>query len=141
MHAGIAIPVPRAAEIAAHFDDAETVDAVLPEMCPRHQAGEAPTQHRDVDILADRCPIGRRRPWIGLIIIGVIIGDFQILVLTVRTHTAIPLLGIASLEGRQVEIDGVAHRLTLHDLLRSSSSQPAEIGGFEGSLSPSSSTT
>ena len=54
LRARIAVPIPRAAEIAARLDDAEVRDAAFLEARTGHQAAETGADHRHVDVEVER---------------------------------------------------------------------------------------
>src|SRR5207237_7313375 len=58
--ARVAVPVPRAAEVAALLDDAHVVDAGFVQTRPRHYPTEAAADYGDLDA------VGKRRPVDGL---------------------------------------------------------------------------
>ncbi len=55
----VAVPVPGAAEVAALLDDADVVDAGLHEAGRGHEAGEAPADEGDRDVVVQRFALGR----------------------------------------------------------------------------------
>ena len=52
--AGIAVPVPRAAEVAALLDDADVVDARLAQPRAGEQAAEAAADDQHLDLVGQR---------------------------------------------------------------------------------------
>ena len=60
LNARVAVPVPDAAEVAAHLDDPDVVDACLLQVRGAQQSAEAAAEHGDVDVLVDRIAFGVR---------------------------------------------------------------------------------
>jgi hypothetical protein len=92
LRAGVAVPVPGAAEVTALLDDAD-IDAGLPQPGPRHQAGE-PAAHADHGpVVGPGRPFG---PWRVRIVevVRELIGEPEVLVVAVRAEPLVPLLGV-----------------------------------------------
>jgi hypothetical protein len=102
LHAGIAVPVPCAAEIAAAVDDADVPDSRFLQPPRDIEAGKAAAEHDDVDLVGD-----------GLARRGRRIGELEILLILAahldilrEAFLAVPLLGLAPVFlAQEVEID------------------------------------
>ena len=57
LRAGVSVPVPRAAEVAALLDDADVVDAGLLQLGPGHESGEPTADEGDVDLVVERLAV------------------------------------------------------------------------------------
>ena len=106
--AGIAVPVPGAAKVAALFDHANTVDACLAQPCARQQPAKAAANDRHLDL------IGQGRAFetgldIGVIQIVTELGlDLDVLVIALCLDAPIPFRAVLFAQFNRVEIK--AHR-------------------------------
>ena len=114
--AGIAVPVPGAAEIAALLDDAHRLDAGLAQPRPGEQAAEAAADHHHIDLVGQR-RAGETRLDIGVFeIMGERPGDLDILLVGVVAQALVALGAILRLQRIGVEAElggGLAHRMSL----------------------------
>ena len=92
LRAGVAVPVPGAAEVAALLDDAD-VDAGLLQPGPDHQAGEAAADERHGPVVGPWRPFG---PWRVRIVevVRELLGELEVLVVAVRAQPLVPLCGV-----------------------------------------------
>ena len=101
--AGVAVPVPGPTKIAGLLDDANIGDAVLLQPRRRQQAAKAAADNHRVEFFLQR-GAGEARLDIGVgVIVGVLAGDFLILVVSVRAETPVTLRGILLAQVSRIE--------------------------------------
>ena len=100
--AGVAVPVPRAAEVAALLDDADVVDARLLEPGAGDEAGEAAADEGDGDVVGLGLALDPGRVGVGEVV-GQVVGQLQVLVVAIGPQPLVPLLGVLGLEGLFVD--------------------------------------
>ena len=89
--AGVAVPVPGAAEVAALLDDADVVDARLLQPGAGDEPGEAAADERDRDVVGDRLALGDGR--VGVLeVVGELVLQLQVLRVAVGPQPLVPLL-------------------------------------------------
>src|SRR5690606_5153057 len=88
--AGVAVPVPRAADVAAALDDVQVLHASLAQPRADAQAGEPATDDGDVDVVAHRVPLVRGGVWI-VEQVGVTTGGLEVLVVAVGPDPLVAL--------------------------------------------------
>ena len=89
--AWIAIPVPRAAEVAALFDDANILATDFAQACTDEQTTEAAADHCDFHVVGQR-RAGEPRCDIRIVqVVGKVAGDFLILLIAVGAHSLVTL--------------------------------------------------
>ena len=76
---GKAIPVPHAAEVAGHLDDADALDTGLLQIRPGQQSGEAAAEDDDFGVFDDRVAFRDRRVGVDLVEICEIVLELQVL--------------------------------------------------------------
>src|SRR5882757_5711462 len=91
LDAGKAVPVPDAAEVPTHLDDAYLVDAGLLEVGGRQQSRDATAEDGDLDVLRDRFAGRHRRVRVDLRKLGELTLQLEILR---RTFWAQPLVAL-----------------------------------------------
>ncbi len=88
------VPVPHAAEVTRHLDDADTVDAGLLEIGAGQQSGEAAAENDDVDVFGDRVALDHRRVGVDLGELRELPFEFQVLRTALGPQTFGPFSGI-----------------------------------------------
>ena len=87
LRARVAVPVPRAAEVAALLDDADVVDAGLAQPGAGEQPAEAAADDDHVDLVGQRLAVDRLD--VGVLDeVGEVAGDLDVLVVAVRRAAA-----------------------------------------------------
>ena len=99
--AGIAVPVPRPAEIAADFDDADAFDARLAQPRRGQQTTETTADDHDVDRIVDRRPLLPRAVRIGVELGEA--GDVEIRPVAVGGRPAVPLDAVPLAQHVEIE--------------------------------------
>ncbi len=94
LRAGIAVPVPGAAEVAARFDDAEVGETRLAKARARQQATKAAADDHDVDFVGERFACEPRLHVRIVDEVRELAGDLYILVVALRTHTLVAFLPV-----------------------------------------------
>ena len=106
LRARVAVPVPRAAEVSAGFDDAEVGDAPLLQPRPRHQAAESGADDGDIDVQINRLPVEIR---IGVGIVVGVMGEFgrrlDVLALAVLANALVPFGPVLLAQGARIEVE------------------------------------
>jgi len=92
LRAGVAVPVPGAAEVAALLDDPD-VDPGFPQPRSRHQAGESAADAHHGPVVGPGRPLGPRGMGIVLVV-RELVGQPEVLVVAVRAEPLVPLLGV-----------------------------------------------
>ena len=94
LRAGVAVPIPGPAKISGLLDEANIGDPGLLQPRRRQQAAKAATDNHRVEFFVQR-GAGEARLHIGIgVIVGVLAGDFLILVVSVHAQTLGPLIGV-----------------------------------------------
>ena len=92
--AGIAIPVPRAAEVAALLDQPDVLHAAFAEPCTGEQPAEAASDHDDVGVVGQRLPVECAVD-VGVIDeVREVACDFGVLLVAVLADTLVPLAAV-----------------------------------------------
>ncbi len=116
LRAGIAVPVPGAAEISALLDDTDALDPAAAQLRSRHQAAEAAADDKHVDFVIQRRP---REPGLHIGIVDVVAKvalHLDILVIGVGPQARVALLSVfgAQCVGIEIEVkpggDGIRQR-------------------------------
>ena len=110
--AGIAVPVPGAAEVTALFDDPDVLDARFPQPRPGQQATKPAAHNYHLDLVGQRCAV---EPWshIGVIqIVGILPGYLLVLLVTISPHPLVALGAIARPKRRRIKSQVLRHRLS-----------------------------
>ena len=101
--AGIAVPVPGAAEVAGRLDHAQGLHPGLAQAGAGQEAAEAAADHHHLDL------VGQGRAFDGRLDVGVVAevgepaGDLQVLIVAVRADALVALGAVAVPEGVRVE--------------------------------------
>ena len=106
LRAGVAVPVPRAAEVAGLVDDADVVDAGFLQTGAGDEAGEAAADERDGDVIAQGCTLDDRDVGVDEVVPELVL-QLDVLVVAVGSQPLGSLLGVLLLE--RVDVDG-GHR-------------------------------
>ena len=93
LRAGIPVPVPRTAEVAALLDHPDVGDAGLLQPCAGEQAGEAAADERERHMIVLRFALDDRKVRI-VEVVGELILQLQVLVVAVGPQPLRPLLGV-----------------------------------------------
>ncbi len=102
LRAGVAVPVPGAAEVAAFFNDAHIAHAGLDQSGCRGQPSKAPANEGKGDMVGARCTGGDRR--IGVFqVVGEGALDFKVLRIAIRPQALVALFQVFSTQGVLVE--------------------------------------
>ena len=108
--AGIAVPVPGAAEVAALLDDADVIKAGFAQARSRQQAAEAAAHHQHLDVAHDRLAL---ELWVGIGVVEemlVLAGDLDILVVAVGAQAPVALEVVLAAQCGRVEGEFVDFR-------------------------------
>ena len=101
--AGIAVPVPGAAEVAAFLDDADVIETGFAQARGRQQAAEAAADHQYLDVAHDRLA-AEQRVDIGVVEeMRILAGDLDILVVAVGAQASVALEVVFAAQCRRVE--------------------------------------
>ena len=100
--AGVAVPVPGAAEVAALLDDADVVDAGLLDAGAGDEPREAAADERDRHVVGLGLALDARRVRV-LEVVGQLVLELQVLLVPVGPQPLGPLLGVLLLE--RVDVD------------------------------------
>ena len=121
LRAGIAVPVPRAAEVTTGLDDAKSGDALLGQPRRSEQPTEPATDDGDVDLVIDRIAIESGFDVRIIVrVVGEPAGHLEVLVGTVGAQPLAPLslVALAQLVWIEAEVvDGRCHLLTVPPLV------------------------
>ena len=102
LRAGVAVPVPRTAEVAAPVDNAHALDAGLLQPGTGDQPREAAPDERHRDVVGLR--LARDHGHVRIVgIVGELILQFHVLVVAIRPQALGPLLRVLQLEGVLVD--------------------------------------
>src|SRR3984893_16762527 len=85
------VPVPNAAEVPAHFDDPDIIDAGLLQVHRREQAGDTSAEDGDLDVFGDRVAGRHRCVRVDLVEIRVLAFQLQVLFRPFGTQSLIAL--------------------------------------------------
>ena len=97
--AGIAVPVPRAAEVTARLDHSEVLDPGLAQTRARQEPSEPTPDDRDLDLICQGFPL---EPGfhVGIVqVSGKVARDLQVLSVAVRAEPLIALLSVLLAQG------------------------------------------
>ncbi len=103
--AGIAVPVPGAAEVAALLDEADVVDARLAEPSAGEESAEAAADDQYLDLVGQRFPF----EWVDVRIVDVALelsGHFDVLLVARVTQPLVALLAVLLAQGIRIERRG-----------------------------------
>ena len=100
---GEPVPVPDAAEVAAHLDDVDVVDAGLLQVGARQQPGDTAAEDRHLDVLVDRRARCHRGVRVDLCELREIACEFQVLRRPFRAQALVALVGV--LLPQRVDVD------------------------------------
>ena len=103
-----AVPVPDTAEVPAHLDDVNVVDARLLEVSARQQPGDATAENRHLDVLGDRRARDHRCVRIDFRELREIVLEFQILRRSVCAQPFVAFVQV--LLSQRVDVDVVRRR-------------------------------
>src|SRR5205085_3481414 len=107
--AGVAVPVPRSAEVAAFLDHTDVFDAGLAQSSPREQPTESATDDHDVDSVGQRLPVERFD--VGIVdVMGEGVGDFDVLLVAVGPEPLVPLFAVLASQSVRIERQDLGHR-------------------------------
>ena len=107
---GIAVPVPRAAEVAALLDDPDVVDAGLAQSRPGEQASEAAADDQHLDLVEQRLAFDRLDVRI-VDVVPVLPGDLDVLLVAVGAEPLVAFGAVLLAQRVGVElVDPGAHR-------------------------------
>ena len=103
--AGIAVPVPRAAEVAALLDDADVVDPRLPQPGAGEQAAEAAADDQHLDLVEQRLALERCH--VGILdVVLVLADDLDVLLVAVVAEPLVAFGAVLLAQGVGVEVGG-----------------------------------
>ena len=119
LHPGVAVPIPGAAEVAAHLDDADVADAGFLHTRSREQAGKASTEDGDIEIFRDRIPFDGRRVGIDFVEVGEIFRGLDVLPLAFGPHALVALAVIALPKRGNIDVLGCSGWFAAHLLFPS----------------------
>jgi hypothetical protein len=106
LRAGISVPVPGAAEIAALLDDADILDAGLGQPRRSGEPGKAAADKGEGDVIRLRCALDHRR--VGILeIMRELALDLEILVIAVGTEPLVALLAVLRAQPLLVDRGGL----------------------------------
>ena len=114
LRAGVAVPVPSAAEVAALLDDAQIAHAGFAQPRPSQQAAEAAADHDHVHLVGPRFALEARRH-VGVVHeVGEAAGHFGVLVVAVVAQALVSFRTVSGAQGIWIEGQvllqvGVAH--------------------------------
>ncbi len=100
---GVAIPVPRAAEVATLLDEADVGDAAFAEAGAGEQAAEAAADDDDIGVVGERLAFDLPVEIRVVDEVGELAGDFGVLLVAVLADTLVPLAAILLAQGVGVE--------------------------------------
>jgi hypothetical protein len=102
LRAGVAVPVPGAAKVAALLDNADIIDTGLAKSRARQQAAEAATDNQCIDGLVDGLPLKSRFLLRVVDVVRQIPGDFDVLVVAILANALVTFRGVAMPNGFEV---------------------------------------
>ena len=105
LRAGVAIPVPSAAEAAAFLHDPHVLDAGLPEPGAGHQPGEASADEGDRHVVALGITLGSRGVGVIQQVAELLALELQVLIVAVRSKPLVPLLRVPAAQGKAFGFD------------------------------------
>jgi len=97
LRAGVAVPIPRPAEVARLVDDADVVDARFLQPGSGDEPSEAAADEHHGHVIGDPWAFGPRREWI-VEVVGELSGDADVLVVAVRPEALGALATVLLLE-------------------------------------------
>src|SRR5205085_11440295 len=103
--ARIAVPVPRAAEVAAALDDAYVLDAGFAQASAREQTAEAAADDDDLDLVEERRALEALLDVGILDVVGELPVHLDVLVVAVRTEPFLALLLVLLAQRLRVEAE------------------------------------
>ena len=111
LDAGIAVPVPDAAEIAAHLDDVDILDSGPLQARADDQPRESPAQDDHVHVLRDRIPHHGRRMGIGFPEVRELVRGVEVLLRALLAQALVALATISLPKCGQIDVVGRLRRL------------------------------
>ncbi len=115
----VAVPVPRAAEVAALLDDSDVLDTSLLQPRAGHETGEPAADDRDRHVVGFRLSGDDRHVGVLQVVIEVAL-DLEVLVVAVGAKTLGALGGVSLLQRLFVEFDHVCLRIRVSGTLAGS---------------------
>ena len=115
--AGIAVPVPSAAEFGALLDDPDIRDAAVAQPGAGEQSAEPAADDQRLDLVAQRYAIDRGLD-VGIVeIVRELAGHLDILLVAVGAQALVALFAVLRPQGRRVETQFFRHRLVVDGLM------------------------
>ncbi len=110
LDSGEPVPVPDAAEVPTHLDDADVVDAGLLEVRGRQQSRDTAAEDGDLDVLGDRLARRHRRVRVDLRELRELTLQFQVLRRTFWAQPLVALLQVLLAQCLDVDVVGRLRR-------------------------------
>ena len=101
--AGVAVPVPGAAEVAALLDHTDVFDAGFAQARAGQQAAESAADHSDVDVVSQGLSVEAGLDVRVIDEVGELAGDLEVLLVAVVAEALVALLAVLLAEGVGIE--------------------------------------